>query len=508
MISTLRIVFSIACSLLLINVQVVLGQDYKIVLPGRAQYFLSIPVDSVSFSNSNWNHYSWSLVKVAWMDSSASFAGGTIYFPFHTWRDTAAVPQDDCGLMYGPSWIGREIEELNSGTNWFFDLHGDSIRMETLMPVGSSWIMAALDSGRFAKATIDSITWMTQASIQDSVKCISLQAVDQFGVPVANQPINGFVIRISKSNGLFHGFCIREFPEQIIPVDRIDSVPMLSDSTVYNFDVGDEFEFSGNCSTSWAPRPPGFTYYLITSKSFNAAMDTVSYGRNWVHQELDLSHMPYVNVTTFGHDSVIYPCTSVPYFSAFPEENMRTSLYPAYTMVSSYSVSLDLSGCSTRPYYEEHTGFMNPDPTDSCLHFFIFEPLYYDRTRASGLGETYFHSDLSSQVGPVCTQGLFWYHKGSETCGNFILLTGESELPEKPNLISISPNPAHDDCTIAFVGNEKGEMTLSDLQGRILLRKNYDGNLIKLDLRDFEHGIYLLSIRIGTETFCSKLVKQ
>ena len=90
--------------------------------------------------------------------------------------------------------------------------------------------------------------------------------------------------------------------------------------------------------------------------------------------------------------------------------------------------------------------------------------------------------------------------------GNFLLsegyhqpqvsLTGTAKNHDLQ--VTLFPNPTRDKCFLEFSGTEQGavNLTLTSLMGKVMLRKNDQSSLerIELDLSSFADGMYLLSI--------------
>jgi Secretion system C-terminal sorting domain len=83
------------------------------------------------------------------------------------------------------------------------------------------------------------------------------------------------------------------------------------------------------------------------------------------------------------------------------------------------------------------------------------------------------------------------------TCGCDTIpfaLTTDINSQEVMNTIQIYPNPAHDFIEIKGIGKTEGFLTLSDVSGRILIRKKLEQNHTKINLTHLAKGFYNIEI--------------
>ncbi len=70
--------------------------------------------------------------------------------------------------------------------------------------------------------------------------------------------------------------------------------------------------------------------------------------------------------------------------------------------------------------------------------------------------------------------------------------------------VTVFPNPASD---YVFVTNaQEGNVTISDMQGKVYLNKNVSNMLEKIDLNTFPKGIYIMSIKTSKKSLIKKLI--
>lgn len=487
--------------LLIFSIAQISAQDYKVVFPFRAQFF----------ALSNQNIYppqpSWSPVKVLYLDSSYSSTGTTDFFNFNTWKDTATMFDPTCIDANAPSWIGKQVSEMTNGYTLLYNYTGDTIYIKTDAAVNDTFNFMSLTSSGYVRAHLDSIAWMQQAGIQDSVKCYSFTAYDSSGSINPNHPLSGTGIQLSKSNGFFKTLNFRDLPDYPFDLFRIDSVPMITQADIYNFDVGDEFEYYYQCYSIFSNYPPVESFIRILGKYFSSNMDTVYYHRYWASRGFipnPNGSPPYIQQVTVSEDTIHYYIPNTLLFTTFPEENKYTIDSNSIDM---YTLRKDSSWHFGRPEYSEVNGFLGRFHPDSCIMFNHFEPSFYTYSYAPGLGLTYMESDEISQAGQDCQQRLSYYKKGNEISGTYVDLTvGIKNELGNPEL-SIYPNPVISYCHIDWPGTQHISSKLFDLFGRLIEAEQFDGSYT-LGMENLDSGIYLLSLTSDKGNFVRKIIKK
>ncbi len=79
----------------------------------------------------------------------------------------------------------------------------------------------------------------------------------------------------------------------------------------------------------------------------------------------------------------------------------------------------------------------------------------------------------------------------------------------KLNLIKIYPNPSDGDFVVDFSHTLKtGEITISDIAGREILKQTTDKGFANVNLKDKKAGVYFIRINIDNEIFNTKIILQ
>lgn len=73
--------------------------------------------------------------------------------------------------------------------------------------------------------------------------------------------------------------------------------------------------------------------------------------------------------------------------------------------------------------------------------------------------------------------------------------------------LTAQPNPAQDFLHIVTTGSSKGAITVTDLSGRLIETKAMSGSTLRLDVRDWPAGIYLLRYTDGQHSQTIKVVR-
>lgn len=486
-------------SFLLNSTNLVIAQDYNVVIPFQAQFF--------ALKDQSFRQYlNFSPVKVMYFDSLSVTGQDTDFYTFHTWRDTDTVNQvgPNCIEIIGPAWTGNHIHKSFNGNTFFFNSEGDSILLKTNSSINDSWKFMKWNNSGYVTARLDSIIYAVITGIQDSVKCFSLHVFDSTGTEINSHSLNNETLLLSKSNGLLSTFDFYYLPDYVYAMHRIDSIPMSTQAQIFDFDVGDEFEYYSQCRYLWGgDLPPVFFYFKILSKFFSPGMDTVFYHRRTITLSFDRFHIPD-SVKTFSEDTIHYPLIHSPFFRTFPEENLFNS---DSSNLFNYILRKDTGLYHGRQEYMQITGYLGGMPFDSCIEFNHFDPVFFTTRWAPGLGVTFNESNEESMPGPRCYRHLMWYHKSSEYYGYYRDLTvGLEKIISSPDFL-IYPNPVKSSFQIKLMNENKMTLKLSDLSGRILW-ETFIQESASFDMENFSPGIYFISLSGKSGSFVKKIIKE
>ena len=474
------------------------AQNYSVMNSGSSAFFRSeIQTSLIPFGSYN-GYFTWSRIKESFIDSIASSANETNYFTFHTWRDTAVTnPGIDCGELYGPSWMGNQIIERNNGTSLLFNEAGDSILIERDASLGQTWTFYRYQNNAEIRALVNSISWVNYATFSDSVKEIQLQAYDSLGQPDLNHPASNFILLLSKSHGFIRYFSVREFPQLILPLIQIEAIPRVQIQDIYNYSIGDEFEYTGSCTTITGPnQPPGYSYVRIDDKWLNPGQDSIYYKRFVINLTLQMNWNPVPHldsIVSIAVDTILLPYTQTPFYTTVPEEYGMLLHNSYFNIRNCYTMDQDTALYNNRIVYTETDGYFDMPTGDSCIMFNHFEPLLYQWNYSTGLGLVSSQFNNMSTTGTACETDLIWFHKGSETWGTFVqLTTGTAEIETLPSF-DFYPSPALNFVTVVFQNQLPEQILLFSNEGKCLKSILVNEQKIQIDLSEFPSGIYTLS---------------
>ncbi len=270
-----------------------------------------------------------------------------------------------------------------------------------------------------------------------------------------------------------------------------DAQGLMKISEVFNFDIGDEFQFvttGTTASGSYTPISPNADRIRISGKYTSANSDSVFYIRfhDCYSTQVDWTGGPHLvyNFWTYT-DTAFYtnPDSSIAWYDPGFQ-------YDQYVLYDSLLCNTLVNGCA----YQVGAGF---------------EPDYYTDEYGAGIGHSheYYYCALGRYW---IANTLFYYKKGDITCGEPDITT--VEIPEKHpanSLFLIIPNPVKHSFRLQnILGIKTCQITLSDISGQILLIDDLAESSGEIDISHLRSGIYICTIISGTRKFNVKLVKE
>lgn len=214
-------------------------------------------------------------------DSVKFINGDTVYFHFKSIRQIPTTATGYYNQLYnlnGDSWAGKKTIIKSNGDNIWFANQRDSILIKPKAKINEAWLV----SGKYQLyGTVVGISIQTFCGISDSVKTLK---------------IGKYKFELSKNYGLIEMPDIFHFYSTVVGTNYIYKYPYtgpisnvkvygsniiprsktkLTDSLVYNFEVGDEFHIQ---ETLDYYNPYIFkSIHTIKGKSYNATNLTISY---------------------------------------------------------------------------------------------------------------------------------------------------------------------------------------------------------------------------------------
>jgi hypothetical protein len=159
-------------------------------------------------------------LRIIYADSTTVTGDISVLHFYKTLRDSS---EQSCIDTLGASWLGHILERNNSnGFEHYFNGFGDTILIKTLAGTGESWEICNGQSGGTYIATITGLESQLVDGALDSIKTITVQAM-QNGSPVADN-YNGPVFRLSKDHGWLTVPDIFRFPNDVYAWDRFGAI--------------------------------------------------------------------------------------------------------------------------------------------------------------------------------------------------------------------------------------------------------------------------------------------
>jgi endonuclease I len=256
---------------------------------------------------------------------------------------------------------------------------------------------------------------------------------------------------------------------------------------------------------------PAYTYQFISDQCGNYASEGDCYNRehsfpkSWFNDltpmYTDLFHLYPTDGKVNGmRGNYPFGVVSSPTWISTNGSRLGSCSYPGYTgvvfePVNGYKGDFARSYfyMATR-YYKEDTGWLGSDmvtgsqPKDWAIKMLMEwhknDPVSQkekDRNDAAYLLQGNRNPYIDD---PTYADKIWGTQNGSEDISSL--------LPE----LKIYPNPADGFITIEFPGFDGSDQNISvtDISGRIILKGSYDAHPVKLDISNFERGVYILTV--------------
>jgi hypothetical protein len=290
------------------------GQEFRCIVPDTVHYFQSaagtlvgLRVDSTDVDGTDSVFYFHREFRFRYHPSTAACS----------WSDTSgySIPVD----LYGPSWLGLKVVEKPDGRSTFFNYKEDSIFINPTIGIGGMWPLFIFEDGSSIQATVTELTSQLILGVEDSTKVITLQHLDNQGLPVAG-PWNGTQWKLSQHHGLVQVHSLYMFPvferleyyhlqnwdftwEEMRNTEMIDTTVFslsafapLTMGEMFNYEIGAFYQTS-----SWdfqgGDSPPGFVSsfreYHVNSRIENGSQ--LSYSINNDTFTITDVNMPFPN---------------------------------------------------------------------------------------------------------------------------------------------------------------------------------------------------------------------
>lgn len=265
----------------------------------------------------------------------------------------------------------------------------------------------------------------------------------------------------------------------------LPDVTLLTVGEVFDFAVGDQFQFSGSASG----QPPNADRITITDKYFSQDNDTLFYQRehNSYYSYMNYNNgQPYLEYVFFSKtDTVSYTELDQP-ISVF-DNNFLFDVHIGYSSILCDSL-INRTDILNNP-----GGF----PGD-----------HYIREFGKGLGQTfnyYYSADVQTTL---VSDKLFYYKKGNMICGvPDVVKVGSVKFE---STVSIYPNPANSFITYTINKpiSTKAFYSIFDCTGLNRSTGSVNQGTNTINIENLRTGIYLIKIVTGDAVYTGKFVRK
>ena len=429
--------------------------------------------------------------------------GDTVFFSDRSIRDSSQ--SNTCFDTLHGSILGFKVIEYHDGRFVFFNKNDDTITIKSRAPLNGSWKFCSFPAG-WIKATIAVLIADTVLGTTDSVKVISLQAMDSSNDSIPN-PINQVTLKLSKDFGLTKMLDVYNIPDstQIYTLAGKSSLFIgTQDITwpdIFNFNVGDVFHYTGFYEENGWMQVNWKSIQTVLQKKVYGNYDTIFYTiqsctRNnystYSSFSTDTITETYVNgMYNYSPEPPGLPDEFIPHYSG--SDPYGAGGYATLFSANDGSFNGRLTKISCPNYYSRVTG---------CWNYGLFEAfgaVQYTR----GLGITFSVSGEIDPDGPTATQSeLVYYKQGPESWGTPVgtdcsSLAGIDDSNKTgDSFLQLFPNPASHMIMIYSPAN--GLLGIFNLSGQQVLQQNITVPATTLDISTLPSGVYIVRL-VGKE---------
>ncbi|MCB9191858.1 MAG: T9SS type A sorting domain-containing protein [Flavobacteriales bacterium] len=430
--------------------------------------------------------YNWEEIANMWgtrIDSIDIHSNGdTIYYNYSIARDTAAENGNFNSIWWiSPNWNGTATRVESSGTSWFYQYSGDSVRIEHSAPLYQEWLAYSSQAGDSLVGKVTEIGWADDNWIADSVKTLAFTKYFN-GALVWS----GAKLELYKNNGIRKTVDFEKFPNDTTPVFRIDPNTINRYSPGYSANgkirpaptIGDGFYHIASCESYGVP------CYGINGPSSESVLD-VSVDSTSGQITATILRNTYYSGLQSSTSDIIYeplPDTFGPiYWALYNEDLMPRENESIYAYGQSNLINTNDS-C----FYPTVT--IHAPPSECLGEEYRFAPYI-------GFVYNYWNQDDS-----YCGWFAYYYRYytflrlGGVECGQ-PLMVGIDETFEVS--LNLYPNPATETVQIQLKQQEDFEVLVTDVLGRTVCNevpRSAQKSTMELDVSGWPNGVYLVSV--------------
>jgi hypothetical protein len=440
-----------------------------------------------------------------------AFSQDSVYLPgfndsiFISYRTIRPFQINNCYDTTNGSILGRKVYKKHDGTFYFFNWNHDTLTIKAQAALNDTWKFCNLPGGSKIDATVINISPDTVLGLADEVKVLSLQAKDINGNNISHF-LNQKTINLSQHFGISKTFDLYFMPD--IEANDTSSyilngktalqlgIQNLTWQDIYNFDVGDEFHWSGYY---WYSGPSWQIIKRILGKEVFGNVDSVKYTIEYCKIMWLPQPPPNVQRT---HDTILefYDFVHVFTDSSIGRLPDAFSHYYGYNWLSSkFARKISFPNKQTQDQiYDYYQLYSDSIP---CWNY-AFEGGGYEESYTEGLGLTYKYYGDGGLPPVVWTENMVYYKKGSETWGTPLAPNCSALLPVETlanavvPFFNINPNPVETQAEISLEGFKQSGLRYSlynSLGQQVCIREVHSNPFI-FNRSGLPGGLYIIYV--------------
>jgi len=427
---------------------------------------------------------------------SVIFNGDSIFYPM---KNIQRI-DDYCFDEKGSSWMGNKII-VSPEWNYFFNQHGDTIKIKTNARYHEGWTFFENES-----MLIDAMVYfhdtMTVLGLVDSVKTIELQAYYK------TEPTGRFahgVLLLSKHFGLITTYNLHVFPGNYETSLETYTMVGMNDPKlgIQNLRWLDVFDFQPSDEFHTEERYTMITAGPATDRKFSN-IRLIQSREDFTDSIVYQIHDRNERIHKYGQDVISHEFSDVERKIVIRQSHLFDFL-PGQPFIHNemlMSNYMEYYGGIIRkrfrriPYNESKACWMN-ESEDTDV---ISDVCRYDKTEYyKGLGGPYYYrTDGCWEIDKTTeTNTLLYYKKGTSAWGTPIVISGIDETSLGSDIF-VYRNPVKDVLSIKFSHPaENSFIKIYDLTGAVLFQKQISSSESEIDLSAFIHGMYVYQVSVN-----------
>jgi hypothetical protein len=257
----------------------------------------------------------------------------------------------------------------------------------------------------------------------------------------------------------------------------IQAQRVLTRGEVFNFSINDEFHYKNN-TYQQSPPPSGKTV-KITSKTYSANNDTVTYEFEEVvfytqyNSPIFSWHISPMITKSISYSNLGAPITL---YNGFSQDTIRFRFDSSGTLINYYAYSVG-----------------------------SFEPDYFWGHYGEGIGVVDFGIAIPSNQ-DVSGEKLTYYKTATKEWGKRWDFPTTVEESTKQDFIQIFPNPFTNSLT--FSCSKPNKISIYNILGQLVFTQNIQIGLTNVELNDLANGVYIVNSEMDGKTLKKIILKE